>query len=42
MTTVPPANSTARPEVASAATTAASGSSPSARRCRNRVTMSRA
>ena len=42
MTTVQPANRTARPEVDSAATTAWSGAMPSCSPCRYRVTTNRA
>jgi hypothetical protein len=42
MHTVPPANSTARPEVLSAATAASSGSLPPRMPFRCRVTMNRA
>ena len=42
MTTVVPAKRTARPEVSTARTTAPSGSSPSWRPCRYRVTMNSA
>ena len=40
--TVPPATRTARPAVSSVATVAASGSRPTARHSRNRVTISSA
>ena len=42
ITTVMPANTTARPAVSIARTTACSGSSPSSRPCRYRVTMNSA